>query len=67
VEKTKEGWSVRGRAVRRLVTRFDLTNDEAIRYLGDRLDRLGVYSSLRAKGAKPGDDVDIEGYAFEFQ
>jgi GTP-binding protein len=58
---------VRGRAVRRLVSRFDLTNDEAVRYLGERLDRLGVYAALRAKGAVPGDDVDIEGYAFEFQ
>jgi hypothetical protein len=28
---------------------------------------LGVYSALRAKGAQPGDDVDMEGYAFEFQ
>lgn len=67
VEKTKQGFSVRGDAVRRLVGRFDLTNEEAIRYLGERLDRLGVYSSLRAKGAQPGDDVDIEGYEFEYQ
>ena len=67
IEKTEEGFSVRGRAVRRLVSRFDLSNDEAVRYLGERLDRLGVYAALRAKGAEPGDDVDIEGYAFEFQ
>jgi GTP-binding protein len=57
---------VEGRAVRRLVSRFDLTNEEAIRYLGERLDRLGVYAALRAQGAQPGDDVEIEGYAFEF-
>ena len=67
VDKTVEGFTVRGRAVRRLVSRFDLTNEDAIRYLGERLDRLGVYAALRAKGARPGDDVDIEGYAFEFQ
>lgn len=68
-EVHREGamFTVRGRAVRRLVTRFDLTNEEAIRYLGERLDRLGVYAALRAHGAQPGDDVDIEGYAFEFQ
>jgi Obg family GTPase CgtA-like protein len=59
-------FKVRGRAVHGLVRRFDLTNEEAIRYLGERLDRLGVYASLRACGAQPGDDVDIEGYAFEF-
>ena len=58
---------VRGRAVRRLVNRFDLTNEEAIRYLGERLDRLGVYDALRARGAQPGDEVEIEGYTFEFR
>lgn len=63
-EKTK--FVVEGRAVRRLVNRFDLTNEDAIRYLGERLDRLGVYSALKAQGAQPGDDVEIEGYAFEF-
>ena len=42
-------------------------NEEAIRYLAERLDRLGVYAALRAQGAQPGDEVDIEGYAFEFQ
>lgn len=66
---TRKGhrWLVRGEAVRRLVRRFDLDNEEAVRYLNERLDRLGVYSALRAQGAEPGDDVDIEGYAFEFQ
>ena len=38
-----------------------------IRYVGERLDRLGVYAALRAQGAQPGDNVEIEGYAFEFQ
>jgi len=49
----------------RLVTRFDLDDDEAVRYLAERLDRLGVYSALRAEGARPGDDIDIEGHEFE--
>jgi GTPase len=67
VRREKDGFAVEGLAVRRLVSRFDLTNEEAIRYLGERLDRLGVYAALRAQGARPGDDVEIEGYAFEFQ
>ncbi|MGI5940107.1 MAG: GTPase ObgE [Thermoleophilia bacterium] len=60
-------FTVRGQAVRRLVSRFDLDDEEATRYLAERLDRLGVYAALRARGAQPGDEVDIEGYAFEFQ
>ncbi len=67
IRREKSGFVVEGRAVYRLVSRFDLTNEEAIRYLGERLDRLGVYAALRKQGAQPGDDVDIEGYAFEFQ
>ena len=67
VHREKGVFVVQGQAVRRLVSRFDHTNEEAIRYLGERLDRLGVYAALRAQGAQPGDDVEIEGYAFEFQ
>ena len=67
VERDDDGFKVTGRAVKRLVSRFDLSDDEAVRYLGERLDRLGVYAALRAKGAQPGDDIDIEGYDFEFQ
>jgi len=67
IRRTEGRFVVEGRAVRRLVGRFDLTNDEAIRYLGERLDRLGVYAALRAQGAQPGDDVEIEGHFFEFQ
>jgi GTPase len=61
------GFAVRGKAVKRLVSRFDLDNEEASQYLAERLDRLGVYAALKAKGAQPGDEVDIEGYTFEFQ
>jgi GTP-binding protein len=67
VRREPSGLVVRGRAVRRLVSRFDLDNEEAIQYLAERLDRLGVYAALRAQGAQPGDEVDLEGYAFEFQ
>jgi GTP-binding protein len=67
IERDDDHFTVRGRAVRRLVSRFDLTDEEATRYLAERLDRLGVYAALRARGAQPGDDVDIEGYDFEFQ
>ncbi len=61
------GFAVRGKAVKRLVSRFDLDNEEAVQYLAERLDRLGVYAALKSRGAQPGDEVDIEGYTFEFQ
>jgi GTPase len=67
VTHDEAGFSVKGKAVRRLVSRFDLDNEEAIQYLAERLDRLGVYAALKARGARPGDEVDLEGYTFEFQ
>jgi GTP-binding protein len=67
VTRDESGFRVTGKAVRRLVSRFDLDNEEAIQYLAERLDRLGVNGALKARGAQPGDEVDIEGYTFEFQ
>jgi GTP-binding protein len=67
VRREPSGLVVRGAAVRRLVSRFDLDNEEAIQYLAGRLDRLGVSAALKAQGVQPGDEVDLEGYTFEFQ
>ncbi len=58
---------IEGEWLGRLVRRYDLENDQAVRYLGERLERLGVNEALRAEGARPGDEVDIEGFTFEFQ
>jgi len=58
---------VEGPAVKHLVCRFDLTNEEAARYVDERLTRLGVYAALAEQGAQPGDEVDIEGHTFEFR
>jgi GTP-binding protein len=58
---------VEGPWLSRLVRRFDLENDQAVRYLGERLERLGLSEALRQEGARPGDEVDIEGFVFEFQ
>jgi GTP-binding protein len=67
VREEDGGFIVEGKAVRRLVSRFDLDNEEAVRYLGDRLERLVVSTALRALGARPGDEVEVEGFTFEFQ
>lgn len=58
---------IEGEAVESLVRRTDLGNDEAVRYLDMRLNRLGVEEALRQAGAVPGDEVEIAGYTFDFQ
>lgn len=67
VRRSGEGFVVEGDAVERLVRRTDLGNEEAVRYLDRRLNRLGLDEALREAGAEPGDEVEIAGYIFEFR
>ncbi|CAN5484890.1 GTPase ObgE [soil metagenome] len=56
---------VESEQVNRLIARHDLGNEEALRFLEDRLRALGVIRALEAEGFEPGDDVDIAGTVFE--
>ena len=66
VERTGPGaFRVTGGRVERLVARHDTANEEALRYLEDRLRAMGVIRALEAAGFEPGDDVEIAGTVFE--
>jgi GTP-binding protein len=54
-----EAFVVRGERPERWVTQTDFANDEAVGYLADRLNRLGVEDKLIKLGAEPGDAVLI--------
>jgi GTP-binding protein len=58
-------WRVTGAGIERLLTRYDLDNDEALAHLERRLRSIGVIRALEAQGFEPGDDVEIAGVAFE--
>jgi GTP-binding protein len=58
---------VRGVRVERWVRQTNFDNDEAIGYLADRLDRLGVEAALAKQGAKAGDPVRIGDREFDWQ
>lgn len=66
VEPTEDGFLVKGRRVERLVAMTDLENDEAVRYLHRRLERIGVIEKLRERGAQEGDNVLIGDVSFAF-
>jgi GTP-binding protein len=51
--------------VERLVARHDVENEEALRYLEERLRKIGVIRALASAGFQPGDDVEIGGVVFE--
>ncbi len=59
IRQTGEGWRVRGVKPERWVRQTDFSNDEAVGFLADRLNRLGVEDRLLAMGAEEGDTVLI--------
>jgi len=66
VQRTGErAYRVEGKGVERLLARHDLGNEEALRYLEDRLRDIGVIKALQAAGFEPGDDVEIGDTVFE--
>jgi GTPase len=58
---------VRGVKPERWVRQTAFDNDEAVGYLADRLNRLGVEEELTRLGAQEGDTVVIGDVAFDFQ
>ncbi|MGW5272713.1 GTPase ObgE [Streptomyces sp. NPDC004044] len=52
-------YRVRGEKPERWVRQTDFNNDEAVGYLADRLNRLGVEDGLMKAGARAGDGVAI--------
>jgi GTPase len=66
VERGGDGvFRVTGRGIERLIERHDVENEEALRYIEERLRTLGVIRALEAQGFEPGDDVEIAGIVFE--
>jgi GTPase len=66
VERLGDGtFRVTGGRVERLIARHDVDNEDAMRYVEERLRTLGVIRALEAKGFEAGDDVEIGGVVFE--
>ena len=59
------GFRVIGAGVDRLVSRYDVDNEEAMAFLETRLRSIGVIRALEEAGFEPGDDVEIGGIEFE--
>jgi GTP-binding protein len=61
------GFIIRGERPERWVRQTAFDNSEAVGYLGDRLARLGVETTLAEMGAKPGAPVTIGGVTFDWE
>ncbi|WP_283138278.1 GTPase ObgE [Rhizohabitans arisaemae] len=64
-------FQVTGEKPQRWIKQTDFANDEAVGYLADRLNRLGIEEALAAAGAVAGAEVVIgsmeDGYVFDWQ
>lgn len=65
IHPTDNGFEIEGRPVVRAVRMTDFTNEQAVRYLDTRLEKMGIYKALRKLGAEEGQtiriaDVDLE-------
>jgi GTP-binding protein len=61
-----ESFFVHGIRPERWVRQTDFSNDEAVGFLADRLNRLGVEEQLAKAGAREGDAVTIGGVTFDW-
>jgi GTPase len=61
------GFVVRGTRPERWIAQTNFDNDEAVGYLGDRLNRLGVEDQLLKLGARPGCAVTIGDVTFDWE
>jgi GTP-binding protein len=61
VVREGELWRVRGEKPERWVRQTDFGNAEAVGYLADRLNRIGIEDRLLELGARPGDGVAVGG------
>jgi GTP-binding protein len=59
ITRTQDGYVVRGAKPERWVRQTDFSNEEAVGFLADRLNRLGVEVELVRLGAEEGDTVII--------
>ncbi|WP_082080029.1 GTPase ObgE [Williamsia herbipolensis] len=61
------GFIVRGTRPERWIKQTAFDNDEAVGYLADRLNRLGVEAELVKRGAQPGAPVTIGAVTFDWE
>jgi GTP-binding protein len=66
VERERDRFVVRGRQLERLFAKADLSNEDALRYLQEVIERAGLNTALRRAGAQPGDTVVVGEQEFEF-
>jgi GTP-binding protein len=61
----EHSFEISGPSVEKLIARHDLTNQEALAYIEERLRVMGVIKELEAQGFEPGEEITIGQVAFD--
>ncbi len=64
--KGKGSFTVKGKSIERMVAMIDLDNEEAVAYLQQRFNKMGLEDKLVEAGARDGDVVKIGSITFDF-
>lgn len=67
VVRLNDGFEIVGKRIDRLVAMTDLENDDAVRFMHRKLERIGVINKLRELGAQDGDEVYAGDFVFTFE
>lgn len=67
ITKENDTWVVKGKEIEKLFNMTRFTEDEAVERFARKLKGMGVEEELLKLGAKYGDEIEIEGYSFEFK
>lgn len=59
ITRERDGFRIRGRKVERLAAMTDVENEEALRELERRLQRMGIFQALEKAGVQVGDTIRI--------
>ncbi len=66
VREDDGGFRILGKSIERVVAMSDLTNEDALDYVHQKMVRMGVEKAMRKNGISPGDIVRIGEMEFEF-
>lgn len=66
IERDGEGYAIDGKNVNRAVRMTDFNNEEAVRYLQQRLKKMGIMKALQRMGAREGMTIRIGEVELEY-
>ncbi|MEK7795748.1 MAG: Obg family GTPase CgtA, partial [Candidatus Hydrogenedentota bacterium] len=66
VSRVVGGYRVEGERVERTMKMTDFSNEEAVRHMQKRLEKMGIFKALKRMGAQDGETIVIGEFELEY-